>query len=304
MTNSERIKQKAVELGFLACGIAKAQKLEAEEERLQNYLNLNYNGKMAYMSNHFNKRLDPTLLVPGAKSVVVVLLNYFPAKLQTGQGTPVISKYAYGDDYHLILKDKLQQLYQFIQVEIAPVNGRVFTDSAPVLERAWAVQAGLGWIGKNGLLINQKYGSFFFIGELIIDLELEFDQPYEKEHCGSCNQCLSACPTNAFVSPAVLDARKCISYLTIELHDEIPSEFVPKLTKRAFGCDICQDVCPWNRRPEPSNYFEANSFILSASKDDWLALDSDKFDDLFKKSAIKRAGFQKLMQNIRLAIEP
>lgn len=302
MTNSERIKQKAVELGFLACGIAKAQKLEAEEERLQNYLNLNYNGKMAYMSNHFDKRLDPTLLVPGAKSVVVVLLNYFPAKLQTGKGAPVISKYAYGDDYHLILKDKLQQLYQFIQVEIAPVTGRVFTDSAPVLERAWAVQAGLGWIGKNGLLINQKFGSFFFIGELIIDLELEYDHPYEKEHCGSCNQCLSACPTNAFVSPAVLDARKCISYLTIELHDEIPSEFVPKLTKRAFGCDICQDVCPWNRRPEPSIHFEANSFILSVSKDDWLALDSDIFDDLFKKSAIKRAGFQKLIQNIRLAV--
>lgn len=246
---STLIKEKAEQLGFAACGIAKVRKLEEEEERLKAFLQKNHHGAMGYLANHFEKRLDPGKLVPGSKSVVVVLLNYFPKMLQKGSDVPVISKYAYGTDYHLVIKDKLKSLYRFVEENAGKLNGRIFTDSAPVLERYWAVQAGLGWIGKNGLLLNKELGSFFFIGELIIDLELEYDEPYEKEHCGSCNQCLSACPTQALVQPYVLDARRCISYLTIELKDVIPEVFHKKLMRRSYGCDICQDVCPWNQHP-------------------------------------------------------
>jgi len=294
------IKQKAHELGFSACGIAKARKLEEEESRLRDFLELNYHGHMDYLANHFDKRLDPTLLVPGAKSVVVVLLNYFPKQLQTGSNVPLVSKYAYGKDYHLVIKEKLQGLFDFINAEIAPVTGRIFTDSAPVLERAWAVQAGLGWIGKNGLLLNKELGSFFFIGELIIDLELDYDKPYTKEHCGSCNQCLSACPTRALVQPYQLDARKCISYLTIELKDAIPDEFRSQLMRRVFGCDICQDVCPWNQKTKPTHTheFKPNPNFLRMTKTEWQNLNSEQFSLLFKNSAVKRAGFSKFKQNL------
>lgn len=294
------IKQKAHELGFSACGIAKARKLEEEENRLRNFLDLNYQGQMGYLANHFDKRLDPTLLVPGAKSVVVVLLNYFPEKLQTGSNVPVVSKYAYGKDYHLVIKEKLQGLFDYINAEIAPVTGRVFTDSAPVLERAWAVQAGLGWIGKNGLLLNKELGSFFFIGELIIDLELYYDQPYTKEHCGSCNQCLSACPTRALLQPYQLDARKCISYLTIELKEAIPEEFKPQLMRRVFGCDICQDVCPWNQKIKAHQIpeFKPVPEFLTMTKAEWQNLSQVQFNQLFKNSAVKRAGFNKFKQNL------
>jgi epoxyqueuosine reductase len=261
-------------------------------------------GEMSYLANHFDKRLDPTMLVPGAKSVVVVLLNYFPQQLQTGTNAPIISKYAYGNDYHMVVKEKMKALFDFINTELQPIEGRIFTDSAPVLERAWAVQAGLGWIGKNGLLINRELGSFFFIGELIVDLELEYDQPFEREYCGSCNQCLSACPTKALVKPCILDARRCISYLTIELKNSIPEEYAPKLLKRAFGCDICQDVCPWNRQPKPTNIEEFNPHpnLMQWSKEDWMGLTHEQFQILFKNSAIKRTGYNKLMENIRLAI--
>ncbi|MGF7140944.1 tRNA epoxyqueuosine(34) reductase QueG [Roseimarinus sediminis] len=298
---SDLIKLKAKALGFSACGITKARRLDEEEARLKAFLDQAYHGKMAYLANHFEKRLDPTQLVPGAKSVVVVLLNYFPDGFQQGIDVPLISKYAYGKDYHLVIKEKLKELYNYIDTELAPVNGRMFTDSAPVLERAWAVQAGLGWIGKNGLLLNRQLGSFFFIAELILDLELEYDQAYKKEHCGSCNQCLSACPTNALVKPYVLDARKCISYLTIELKDEIPEAFRPKLMRRAFGCDICQDVCPWNQRPQSHHVkeFEPHSELLKMSKVDWQLLSKEKFNELFRYSAVKRAGYQKLKQNIK-----
>lgn len=299
---SELIKQKAAELGFDACGIARARKLVEEEKGLKAYLEANYNGKMAYMANHFDKRLDPTELVPGAKSVIVVMLNYFPHKMQKGLDVPLISKYAYGTDYHFVVKEKLQQLFDFIDKKLSPVNGRVFTDSAPVLERAWAVEAGLGWIGKNGLLLNKKLGSFFVIGEIIIDLELQYDQTYTNEHCGSCKQCLSACPTRALVKPYVLDSRKCISYLTIELKDEIPLEFKPKLMRRVFGCDICQDVCPWNRKAKPhkTEALNPNPRLLEMSKEEWNTLTKEDFNELFRKSAVKRAGYKKLMKNISL----
>jgi epoxyqueuosine reductase len=300
ITNSSLVIQKALELGFSACGIAPARKLAEEEQRLKNYLENNYHGTMDYMANHFEKRLDPTLLVPGAKSVVVVLLNYFTDQLQGGNNVPIISKYAYGKDYHLVIKDKLEQLLFFIQKEIAPAEGRVFTDSAPVLERAWAVQAGLGWIGKNGLLLNKELGSFFFIGELFVDLELEYHQPFEKEYCGSCNKCLDTCPTQALIKPHILDSRRCISYLTIELKDDISDELKPLLTNRVFGCDICQDVCPWNRhlKTHKVKEFNPDPGFLKMNRENWVKMDQIAFDHIFQHSSVKRTGFQKLKMNI------
>lgn len=300
LSNSILIRQKAIELGFSACGIAPARKLVEEEKRLKDYLQNHYHGTMEYMANHFEKRLDPTLLVPGAKSVVVVLMNYFPRQLQTGSNVPIVSKYAYGKDYHLVMKEKLNQLFQFIQDKIALVKGQVFTDSAPVLERVWAVQAGLGWIGKNGLLLNKELGSFFFIGELIIDLNLEYDNPYLKEHCGNCNQCIDTCPTRALIKPYILDARRCISYLTIELKEDIPDEFKPLLNYRVFGCDSCQDICPWNRhlKPHQINEFHPDPRFLNMNEEVWKQLDQETFNRIFHHSAIKRAGFQKLRMNI------
>jgi epoxyqueuosine reductase len=304
-SKSEHIKQKAIELGFQSCGIARARRLDEEEEHFKNYLASHYNGKMRYMANHFEKRLDPTKLVPGAKSVVVVLLNYSQGQMQTGTDVPLISKYAYGKDYHLVVKEKLRNLFNYINDEIGTIEGRVFTDSAPVLERSWAVQAGLGWIGKNGLLLNKELGSFFVIGELIIDMELDYDAPFKGEYCGSCNQCLSACPTKALVKPYILDARKCISYLTIELKDQIPEQFQSMLHRRVFGCDICQDVCPWNRKAKKTNEqdFRPHPDFLKMNKEDWVNLSKEQFNVIFKQSALKWAGYQKLMQNISIINE-
>jgi epoxyqueuosine reductase len=304
-SKSALIKQKATELGFQSCGIAHARRLDEEEEHFKNYLESNYNGKMGYMANHFEKRLDPTKLVPGAKSVVVVLLNYSQGQMQTGTDVPLISKYAYGKDYHLVVKEKLRNLFNYINDEIGTIEGRVFTDSAPVLERSWAVQAGLGWIGKNGLLLNKELGSFFVIGELIIDMELDYDAPFKGEYCGSCNQCLSACPTKALVKPYILDARKCISYLTIELKDQIPEQFQSMLHRRVFGCDICQDVCPWNRKAKKTNEqdFRPHPDFLKMNKEDWVNLSKEQFNVIFKQSALKWAGYQKLMQNISIINE-
>jgi epoxyqueuosine reductase len=301
LSNSTFIKQKAQELGFSACGIAPVRKLVEEELRLNDYLDNHFHGEMSYLANHLNERLDPALLVPGAKSIVVVLLNYYPGQLQTNQDVPIISKYSYGKDYHLVVKEKLHQLLQFIHSEIKPVQGRVFTDSAPVLERAWAVQAGLGWIGKNGLLINKELGSFFFIGELIIDMELEYDSPYAKEHCGSCDKCLNTCPTRALLQSYILDARRCISYLTIEKKGDIPEEFKPLLNNRIFGCDCCQDVCPWNQHPltHHTPEFNPDPEFLQMNKAAWQSLTHERFIHLFTHSAIKRAGYEKLMQNIK-----
>lgn len=299
-TNTTRIKQKAHELGFFYCGISKAEFLEEEAPRLEEWLNNQRHGKMSYMENHFDKRLDPRLLVDGAKSVISLLLNYYTEEKQSDVNAPKISKYAYGEDYHDVIKEKLRQLMQFIETEIGEVSGRVFVDSAPVMDKAWAKKSGLGWIGKNSNLIHPKSGSFFFIAELIIDLELEADGPI-KDYCGTCTKCIDACPTDAIIEPYVVDGSKCISYLTIELKDALlPSEFKGRMDNWAFGCDVCQDVCPWNRfsllHNEPR--FKPSQNLLQLSKSDWNDLCEEVFNELFKLSAVKRTKFQGLKRNI------
>lgn len=295
---SKLIKEKSKKLGFLSCGISRAEFLEQEAPRLESWLNKNYHGQMSYMENHFDKRLDPRLLVDGAKSVISLLLNYYPSELQN-QESFKISKYAYGEDYHFVIKDKLKQLLQFIQEEIGEVNGRVFVDSAPVLDKAWAAKSGLGWIGKNANLLTQKVGSFYFIAELIIDLELEYDTP-TTDHCGSCTACIDACPTEAIVAPYVVDGSKCISYFTIELKDNLPQEMKGKFNDWMFGCDVCQDVCPWNRfsKPHQEPLFEPKSELLNFSKKDWQELTKETFNKVFKNSAVKRTKFEGLMRNV------
>jgi len=282
----------------LSCGISKAGFLEEEAPRLENWLNQNMNGQMSYMENHFDKRLDPTLLVDGAKSVISLLLNYYPSELQN-QESYKISKYAYGQDYHFVIKEKLKELLFFIQSEIGEVSGRAFVDSAPVLDKAWAAKSGLGWIGKNSNLITQKVGSFYFIAELIIDLELEYDSP-TTDHCGSCTACIDACPTEAIVAPYVVDGSKCISYFTIELKDNLPQEMKGKFDDWMFGCDVCQDVCPWNRFSKPHNepLFQTTPEILSYSKSDWEEITNDTFQKVFKNSALKRTKYEGIKKNI------
>ncbi len=292
------IKSESKRLGFLSCGISKAGFLEEEAPRLENWLNNQMNGQMIYMENHFDKRLNPTLLVDGAKSVISLLLNYYPSEIQN-QDSYKISKYAYGQDYHNVIKEKLKELLHFIQTEIGEVSGRAFVDSAPVLDKAWAAKSGLGWIGKNSNLITQKVGSFYFIAELIVDLELDYDTP-TTDHCGSCTACLDACPTEAIVAPYVVDGSKCISYFTIELKDNLPQEMKGKFDDWMFGCDVCQDVCPWNRFSKPHNepLFQANSDILNFSKSDWEEITVDTFQKVFKNSAVKRTKYEGLLRNI------
>ena len=295
---SSAIKSEAKRLGFLSCGISKAEFLEEEAPRLEAWLKAERNGKMGYMENHFDKRLDPRLLVPGGKSVISVLLNYYSDDQQP-EGAPKISKYAYGADYHFVIKEKLKELFSFIHQEIGEVNGRVFVDSAPVMDRAWAEKSGLGWIGKNTNLISQKVGSYFFIAEMILDLDLEYDLP-TTDHCGTCTACIDACPTEAIVAPYQLDATKCISYLTIELKDQLPTEFQEKMDNWAFGCDVCQDVCPWNRFSKQHNepLFNSKPEILNYSKKDWEELTSETFNTIFKNSAISRTKYEGLKRNI------
>lgn len=298
--NSLRIKSKALELGFTACGISKARVLEEQREGLSSWLSQGMNGTMAYMENHFEMRLDPAKIEEGAKSVISVLINYYPAQRQTDPEAFVISKYAYGKDYHLIVREKLNNLLMFIQTEIAPCRGRGFVDSAPVLDRYWAREAGLGWIGKNSLLLSKEYGSYFFIGELITDLELSYDAPFTPDYCGNCTRCLDACPTQAIISPRRVDARKCISYHTIENKEEAPEDLRENFRNRIFGCDICQDVCPWNKRLEATQdpEFKPLDGLLTMSKQDWTELDRGKFAAMFSKSPFKRAGYDRLMRNI------
>jgi epoxyqueuosine reductase len=295
---SQIIKAESKRLGFLSCGISQAGFLEEEAPRLENWLNNQMNGQMSYMENHFDKRLDPTLLVDGAKSVISLLLNYYPSELQN-ENSYKISKYAYGQDYHHVIKEKLKELLHFIQTEICEVSGRAFVDSAPVLDKAWAAKSGLGWVGKNSNLITQKVGSFYFIAELIIDLELEYDSS-TTDHCGSCTACLDACPSEAIVAPYVVDGSKCISYFTIELKDNLPQEMKGKFDDWMFGCDVCQDVCPWNRFSKPHNetLFQANSDILNFSKSDWEEITVDTFQKVFKNSALKRTKYDGLLRNI------
>ncbi len=302
-SNSSHIKAISADIGFSFCGISKAEFLEKEAPKLEEWLRRGYQGKMGYLENHFDKRLDPRLLVPGAKSVISLVYNYFPNKIHEESGTPKIAKYAYGQDYHFIIKDKLKEFMARIHAEIGAVEGRVFVDSAPVHERAWAAKSGLGWVGKNSLLLNREMGSFFFLAELIIDLDLEPDGPM-KDYCGTCTACQDACPTDAIAEPYVVDGSRCISYLTIELKDEIPAEFKGKMEDWAFGCDICQDVCPWNRFSKPHNEPNfAPQGWEDFSKKDWEEMTEEIFQKVFKKSAVKRTKFEGLKRNIQFIQE-
>ncbi len=298
-TRSALIKTEALRLGFDACGIARAEKLTEDRPWLLSWLNSGYQADMKYMERNIDKRSDPTLLVDGAKSVIVLLQNYFPEKYEF-QSDYKIAKYAYGEDYHIVLKEKLFSLFNYINKEIAPVNGRCFTDSAPVQERSWAVKAGLGWIGKNGNLLTRNFGSFVFIAELILDLELDYDSPNLHNYCGSCNICIDQCPTGAIVSPKVIDSNKCISYLTIENKGEIPETFKGKTENWIFGCDICQDVCPWNRKNKPTSEkrFHPDLKLVNFENKDWEELTEEEFNLFFQKSPVSRTKFDGLKRNI------
>jgi epoxyqueuosine reductase len=293
------IKNLAKKHGFDYCGISKAEFLEQEVKNLEAWLKSGMHGKMFYMENHFDKRLDPTLLVPGAKSVITFMYNYYPDKFQD-KDDPKIAKYAYGKDYHLVIKDVLKEFLVDVEKEIGLVDGRIFVDSAPVLEKAWAKKSGVGWVGKNTNIINPKAGSFYFLAEFICDLELIPDGPI-KDYCGTCTRCIDACPTDAFYEPYKLDATKCISYLTIELKDEIiPKEFEGKMENWAFGCDICQDVCPWNRFSQKHKQprFEPNEELLKMTKKDWLEITQEVFSNIFRQSAVKRTKFKGFKRNL------
>ncbi len=302
-TNADKQKliDQALNLGFLQVGFSKAVRLDEQEAQLAEWLRKGYHGKMSYMENHFEMRLDPKKLVPGAKTVVSLLFNYFPSESQQDPTAPKIARYAYGKDYHFVLKDKLKSLMHFIEDEIAPVHGRCFVDSAPVMEREWAQRSGLGWLGKNTLLIHPKKGSYFFLAELIIDLEFEQDDPI-KDHCGTCTKCIEACPTDA-ISPAgyLLDASKCISYFTIELKEAIPIEYEGKFENWMFGCDICQEVCPWNRFSKEHNEasFVPKKELMEMTKNEWLEITEDVFKKVFRKSPVKRTKYEGLKRNIQ-----
>lgn len=299
-TTSHLIRTEAQRLGFSFVGIARARRLDEEARRLEEWLRLGHNGEMGYMENHFEKRVDPTKLVPGAKSVIVLMHNYFPKGEQKDPTAPQLARYAYGEDYHFVLKKKLKSLLHFIREEVGEVDGRCFVDSAPVMERDWAKHAGVGWTGKNTLLIHPKAGSYFFLAELILDLELEPDDPI-RDHCGTCRRCIEACPTDA-ISPKgyLLDASKCISYLTIELPEAIPEEFRGKMENWMFGCDICQEVCPWNRfsRPHSEPAFGPKEGLLEMKKKDWEEITEEVFREVFRRSAVKRTKYKGLRRNL------
>lgn len=296
------VKSLAASLGFSYCGIAKAQRLDNDARRLEQWLHKGMHGDMRYMENHFDMRIDPTKLVPGAKSVITLLFNYYPAVEQHPKTTYKISRYAYGKDYHDVIRPKLKTLLAQLQAQVGQIEGRGFVDSAPVLERSWALRSGLGWIGKNGNLITKKNGSYFFIATLITDLELLADEPMPKDFCGSCTKCIDACPTDAIKPNKVVDGSKCISYFTIELKDLlIPESYKGKFDNRMFGCDICQEVCPWNRFSSPHQHDELkpNTEILSFSDNEWLTLTEERFNRIFKESAMKRSKYKGIMRNIR-----
>ena len=304
MTTTEKdriasaIKSESNRLGFISCGISKAEFLEEEAERLENWLKRGMHGKMSYMERNFDKRLDPTLLVEGAKSVISLSYNYYP-QTKIDDTDFKISKYAYGKDYHFVIKEKLKNLLEFIREEVGDVHGRVFVDSAPILERAWAKKSGLGWIGKNSNLVSKKIGSYFFLCEIILDLELTYDHQ-DFDHCGTCTACIDACPTQAIEKPHVVNGSKCISYHTIELKDNIPNEFKGKFDDWIFGCDICQDVCPWNRFSKSHNepLFNPDDNLRLMDKSDWLDMTKETFDKVFQKSPLKRTGFDGIKRNI------
>lgn len=299
--NKEKIKEEAIRLGFQSMGVAKAVFMEEDARALEQWLHKGYHGKMQYMENYFDLRTDPRKLVPGAQSVITLTYNYFPAET-TKLTNPKIAKYAWGTDYHFVIRDKLNQLLNFIHEQIGAIEGRGFVDSAPVLERSWATRSGLGWIGKNANLINKQNGSFFFIATLISDLDLPPDVPFPTDHCGTCTRCLDACPTGAIVAPQKIDGSKCISYLTIELKDALlPGELQHQLEGWAFGCDICQDVCPWNRfsKPHQEPYFTPVPEILNLSLREWEEMSEEAFRKIFKNSPLKRTKWQGIQRNIK-----
>jgi epoxyqueuosine reductase len=297
---SQQIKLKAKELGFDGIGISKAGKLEGYTESYQNWLQAGFQAGMEYMERNSEKRMDPTVLVPGAKSVISLIISYYPA-IKQPEMVPQIAKYAYGTDYHVVLKEKMQRLWDYIKALDPSLDGRIFVDSAPVSDKLWAVKGGLGWIGKNSCLINKEFGSFVFIGELIVNLELEYDEQYPSNYCGSCTKCIDFCPTNAIAQPGVIDSNKCISYLTIENKaDSIPEELAKNLGLRIFGCDVCQDVCPWNKKPliTSEKDFEPSAAAINLSMNDWEQMDPDTFKKLFKKSPLMRAKLKGLQRNV------
>lgn len=305
ISNSEKyaqlIKSKAQKFGFENCGISKAGFLEDDARFLEKWLQNNYHGEMKYMENYFDKRLDPTLLVEGSKSVISLMYNYFPEEEISRTDNLKISKYAYGEDYHEVIKEILREMVTELQDEIGSFGFRIFVDSAPVLERSWAKKSGLGWIGKNANLISKKRGSFFFLAEIICDLDLVEDHA-TTDHCGTCRKCIDACPTNAIVSEKIIDGSKCISYATIELKSEIPNYFNDKLENWMFGCDICQDVCPWNRFaiPHQQKKFQPNEFLQKFRKNEWQEITQEIFSEIFRKSPVKRTKFSGLKRNIEL----
>lgn len=299
--NTQFIKSFAKTLGFDFCGIAKATRLDEDAQRLESWLNKGLHGKMKYMENYFDLRIDPTKLVPGAKSVITLLLNYFPSEQQR-KDVPQVSKYAYGKDYHEVIREKLKVFLQMIKENIGDVHGRGFADSAPVLEKTWAQKSGLGWIAKNGNLITKQYGSFFFIATLIVDLELEYDDPFTKDFCGTCTMCIDVCPTNAILDDKVIDGSKCISYFTIELKDMlIPDKMKGQFANKMFGCDICQDVCPWNRFSKPTKEvaFTPLPQILNFTTTDWEDLTEESFKIIFKDSPLKRSKYEGIKRNLK-----
>ena len=306
MANAERntrtIKEIAKSIGFDQCGIARAERLDDDALRLEKWLKKGYHGEMSYMENHFDMRIDPQKLVPGAKSVITLLFNYFPS-LQQDDNIPKIAKYAYGRDYHTLIRERLHEFLYRIKEQVGDIEGRGFVDSAPVLERSWAQKSGLGWIGKNGNLINKKAGSFFFIATLITDLNLIPDDPFAKDHCGSCTKCIDACPTDAILPNKELNASACISYFTIELKsNSLPEELKNKSENWIFGCDICQDVCPWNRFSKPHNHNELTPLkeVLTFKINDWILLDKDSFNEIFNDSPIKRTKWEGIKRNLSL----
>ncbi len=295
---TELIKNEAKRLGFISCGVSRAEFLENEAPRLEKWLKMNMHGKMKYMENYFEKRLDPSKLVDDAKSVISLAYNYYPKDLQNKEA-PKVSKYAYGMDYHYVIKEKLNFFLSFIKDKIGDVNGRAFVDSAPILEKAWASKSGIGWVGKNSNLITKQVGSFYFLAELIVDLELDYDG-IESDHCGECTACIDSCPTQAIVEPYVVNGSKCISYFTIELKENIPNEFKEKFEDWVFGCDICQDVCPWNKfsKSHKEPLFQPTPELMKMSREEWNEITEETFNKIFKNSAVKRTGYKGLMRNL------
>ena len=301
---TELIKNEAKRLGFISCGISRAEFLEDEAPRLEKWLKMKMNGEMKYMENYFEKRLDPTKLVDDAKSIISLTYNYYPEDLQNKEA-PKVSKYAYGMDYHYVIKEKLNFFLTFIKDKIGDVHGRAFVDSAPILEKAWAAKSGIGWVGKNSNLITKQVGSFYFLAELIVDLDLDYDT-IESDHCGQCTACIDSCPTEAITEPYVVDGSKCISYFTIELKENIPQEFKGKFDDWIFGCDVCQDVCPWNKfsKPHKEPLFQSSSELMKMSRDEWNEITEETFNKIFKNSAVKRTGYKGLTRNLNFIKSP